>query len=254
MTMFREASQNRIFQDVVKQIQDAILNGKLKSGDVLPPERDLKEMFNTSRGTLREALRVLEERGLIEIRLGVRGGATIQGLTTRHASQTLALLIRSQMVDLKHLCEFREGVEGSVASLSARRATAADIQRLRKLLSQARALVDQEPVDRDAFLETDKQIHLELANISGNPVYIFVLRSVHDNIHQYYYRFLSMKKPEFMNNYQDLKEIVGAVERGQADEARVLARSHVIKFFRLMQQREIKFKADRDGQPDPAGR
>lgn len=58
--MFQEARQNRTFQNVIDQIQEAILQGRLKAGDKLPPERELKEMFNTSRGTLREALRVLE--------------------------------------------------------------------------------------------------------------------------------------------------------------------------------------------------
>ena len=81
--MFRIAAQNRIFQDVVNQIQDAVLDGRLKVGDVLPPERDLKAMFDTSRGTLREALRVLEERGLIEIKLGVHGPTTAPQVSPR---------------------------------------------------------------------------------------------------------------------------------------------------------------------------
>ncbi len=236
--MFREASQNRIFQDVVNQIQDAILDGRLQNGDVLPPERDLKEMFNTSRGTLREALRVLEERGLIEIRLGVHGGSIVKPLTTRHASQTLALLIRSQMVSIRQLSEFREGVEGTVASLAAQRADSADKMRLNTLLEKARDIVEQEPVDRDAFIESDRQIHLELANISRNSIYIFVLHSVHDNIHQYFHKFLSMEKTEFMENYKDLCNIVETVEKGLADKARVLAQSHVIKFYRHMEKRE----------------
>ena len=75
--MFKKAKQTRVFQDVVEQVQDAILNGKLKPGSKLPPERALKDMFNTSRGTLREALRVLEQKGLIDIKLGVAGGAKI---------------------------------------------------------------------------------------------------------------------------------------------------------------------------------
>ncbi len=237
--MFREASQNRIFQDVVNQIQDAILDGRLKNGDILPPERELKEMFNTSRGTLREALRVLEERGLIEIRLGVRGGSIVKTLTTQHASQTLALLIRSQMVSIKQLSEFREGIEGTVASMAAQRADSSDKRRLNTLLQKAREIVEQEPVDRESFIESDRRIHLELANISRNSIYIFVLHSVHDNIHQYFYNFLSMERPEFIDNYKDLCDIVEAVENGLADKARILAQNHVIKFYRNMKEREI---------------
>ena len=71
--MFQKARKNRIYQDVVDQIEEAILDGKLKVGDILPPERALMERFETSRGTLREALRVLEQKGLIEIRLGKNG-------------------------------------------------------------------------------------------------------------------------------------------------------------------------------------
>jgi len=94
--MFQEAKQNRIFQDVIVQIQEAILQGKLKAGDKLPPERELKEMFKTSRGTLREALRVLEQKGLIRIKTGVNGGAIVKPLTTHQVSESLALLIRYQ--------------------------------------------------------------------------------------------------------------------------------------------------------------
>lgn len=230
---------------MVNQVQDAILDGRLKNGDVLPSERDLKEMFNTSRGTLREALRVLEERGLIEIRLGVRGGSIVKPLTTRHVSQTLALLIRSQMVSLKQLCEFREGVEGLVASLAAQRADNSDKKRLYALLQKSGKLVEQENVDRDAFIESDRKIHLELANISRNSIYIFVLHSVHENIHQYFHNFLSMEKPEFIDNYKDLCNLVEAVDKGFADKARVLAQNHVIKFYRNMKKREELVRVNR---------
>ena len=116
--MFQKAKQNRIFQNVVAQIQEAILSGDLKTGDTLPPERALREMFQVSRGTLREALRVLEQRGLIEIKLGMSGGAVVKALTTREVSRSLDLLIRYQRVSLRDLAEFREGVEGIVAGLA----------------------------------------------------------------------------------------------------------------------------------------
>ena len=67
--LFRAARQNRIFQDVVEQIQDAIIEGRLRAGDKLPAERELKDLLKTSRSTLREALRVLEHKGLIEIKV-----------------------------------------------------------------------------------------------------------------------------------------------------------------------------------------
>ena len=232
--MFHEASQNRIFQDVVQQIQDAILNGAIKAGDTLPPERDLKTTFNTSRGTLREALRVLEERGLIEIRLGVRGGALVKQVSTAQARQTLGLLIQSQSVSLNHLAEFREGMEGNVAALAARRATTEDMDRLEALLAEAKAHVDTGHAAREAFLDTDKRFHLALAEISRNPVYIFVFHSVHDNIHRYYDQFLTPDRYELKENYRDLKEIARAIREKSGDQARVLAQSHIMRFHKSM--------------------
>ena len=117
--MFQKARQNRIFQDVVEQIQEAILQGTLNPGDKLPPERELKEMFGASRGTLREALRILEQKGLITIKIGVAGGAVVNALSTDQVSESLDLLIRYQKASLKDLAEFREGVEGLVAGLKA---------------------------------------------------------------------------------------------------------------------------------------
>jgi DNA-binding FadR family transcriptional regulator len=118
--MFQTAKQTKIFQDVVEQIQEAILDGRLKAGDTLPAERELKQMFNISRGTLREALRVLEQKGLIQIKLGVGGGSVVKAVDTDQISESLGLLIRSQKVSLNHLAEFREDVEGIVAANAAR--------------------------------------------------------------------------------------------------------------------------------------
>ncbi len=236
--MFQAAKQTRVFQDVVAQIQEAILDGKLKSGDTLPSERRLKDMFNISRGTLREALRVLEQKGLIEIKLGVGGGSVVKDLNADQVSEGLALLIRSQKVSLKHLAEFREDVEGIVAARAAKRNSASDIRKLTELLDEARKCIDAGPAQRDAFIEIDKHIHMTLALVTENPIYISVLHSVHDNIHRYYDAFLSMDECELQENYQDLCDLVKAVEKGQAGHARRLARDHVHRFNLYMQKRE----------------
>lgn len=238
--MFKEASQNRIFQDVVQQIQDAIFDGRLNRGDMLPPERDLKKMFNTSRGTLREALRVLEERGLLEIKLGVSGGSIVTGMTTGHASETLALLIRSKKIALNHLAEFREGIEGHVAALAAYRADEADTEELKMLLREAEPYMEEAGIDREAFLDVDRRFHLALSRISRNPVYIIVLESVHNNIHRYYDQFLSMNLSELRENYQDLYQITQAVEQGRSEDARVLMQGHVLRFNQHMKEKEQK--------------
>ena len=168
--MFRVASQNRIFQDIVGQIQEAILDGRLQAGDTLPSEREMKTMFDTSRGTLREALRVLEERGLIDIKLGVGGGSVVKAVGVDKVSESLALLIRTQRVSLKHLAEFRESVEGVIIARAAERATPEDIGKLEALLEEAGKHIGRGTAGRDKFIDIDKQIHLVLAEITGNPM------------------------------------------------------------------------------------
>ena len=233
--MFRAAKQNKIFQDVVNQIQEAILNGKFKPGDVLPSERELKEMLQVSRGTLREALRVLEQKGLIQIKLGVGGGAVVQDISLEPVSESLARLIRHQKVSLAHLAEFRSGVEGEVAALAAQRVTPDDIKDLENLLQRTRHFSEQGQHKSQEFLEADKQVHLKLAEITGNPIHHFVHLSVHDNIGRYYERYLTMDDSEMLENFQDLERIVQAVALGHSEEARRLAVDHVYRFSSYMQ-------------------
>jgi len=149
--LFRAAKQNRIFEDVVDQIQEAIIDGRLQAGDRLPAERELKGVLQTSRSTLREALRVLEQKGLIEIRLGMGGGAIVKSLTEDQVTESLDLLLRSQKVSLNHLAEFREGVEGDVVAIAAERAKDSDIQLLKNLLDDAAACVDRGVDHLDEF-------------------------------------------------------------------------------------------------------
>jgi len=236
--MFQAAKQTKVFQNVVTQIEEAILDGRLKTGDTLPSERQLKEMFSISRGTLREALRVLEQKGLIEIKLGVGGGSVVRDVNADQISESLGLLIRSQNVSLNHLAEFREDVEGIVAARAAARRRKKDIAGLKALLAKAFKCIDGGTLQRDAFIEIDKQIHMKLAQVAQNPIYLSVLHSIHNNIHRYYDRFLSMEERELQENYQDLCDLVQAVENGQSDQARRLARSHVHRFNQYMKTRE----------------
>jgi DNA-binding FadR family transcriptional regulator len=240
--MFRQAKQNRIFQDVIYQIQEAILQGQLKAGDKLPAERALKAMFKTSRGTLREALRVLEQKGLITIKTGVSGGAIVKAVTTHQVSESLALLLRYQKVSLRDLAEFRQGVEGIVAGIAAERATKEDLQVLKGLLCEAKVHVEEGVSRWNEFIQVDNTLHMALARIARNPVYQSVLQTVHDNIIQYYDRFLPRTEGNMRENYHDLCAIVKAVERKQAAEARRLAQDHVNRFNRFMEEKKRQDK------------
>ncbi len=231
--LFRTAKQNRIFQDVVEQIQNAIIDGRIKVGEKLPAERELKEMLRTSRSTLREALRVLEQKGLIKMKLGMGGGAIVKAVSSDKISESLDLLIRSQKVSLNHIAEFRERVEGSVAAIAAQRATKDHIKKLKQLLEAARACDQSE-----AFLFADKAFHLYLAEITGNPLYIAILKIIHDNIIRYYDMFLTMEERERRENLADLEQIVSAIETGDAGKASDLVHAHVSRFNCYMEEQE----------------
>lgn len=233
--MFRAAKQNRIFQDVVDQIQEIILSGKLPPGKMLPSERELKDKLQVSRGTLREALRVLEQKGLIEIKLGVGGGAMVKGVGYEQVGESLALLIRYQKISLFHLAEFRKTIEGDVAALAAKRALPDDIERLKDLLDKAQKFTKQGQSYVAEFIGIDKEIHLAIAKISRNPVYVSLQHTVHDNIDQYYETFLSMQEREMNENFQDLSNIILAIETHNKREARSLAREHVLRFNHYME-------------------
>ena len=234
--IFRKARQNRIFKDVVDQVGDAILDGQIQVGDRLPAEREMCELFGVSRGTLREALRVLEEKGLIEVRLGVGGGAVVKGANGDRITESLAMLIRSGEISLEHLAEFRMDVEGAVSGIAATCAGKGDVDRLNVLLAEAEAHYRNGISRWNDFVRVDEKIHMALAEITGNPIYRFILRTVHDNIHRYYDRFLARGEDELRENYQDLCSIVTAVAQGDAGKARSLAQSHVKRFSRYMEK------------------
>ena len=228
--MFRHAKSNRVFEDVVDQIQEAILEGKLEVGAKLPAERDLQAMFHTSRGTLREALRVLEQRGLIEIKRGVSGGAIVKKVSPHEMSESLALLIRSQTVSITHLVEFRQDLEGMVAALAAQRATDQDLETLNALLREASTHLAADEPEWEAFIQIDRQVHLELARITGNPLYKLILHTIHTNIHRYYDLFLPKSAANRQEEYQNLCEIVQAIADRNAERASELARAHIFRF------------------------
>src|SRR5574341_1201911 len=140
--MFRQAKQSRAFEDIIVQIQESILDGSLREGDRLPAERTLRDVFKVSRGTLREALRALEQKGLITLKTGVLGGAYICPINSKQMSESLDLLLRHQKISLRELAESREAVEGFVAARAAKCAKKADVAELRDFLASIREYLD----------------------------------------------------------------------------------------------------------------
>lgn len=234
----KKVKPSRFFQTVVEQIETAIIGGDLRPGDVLPSEMKLKEMFETSRGTIREALRVLEQKGLVDIRTGQGGGARVKALEADKITESLNLFVQTRNISFDHLSEFREGVEGMVTALAAERATEADIERLKAILDEAEVLMASNPPDWRRFTRLDVRLHIAVAEISGNPIFAAVHRMIHDNvmgIDARYSLFLSHSE-RLRENYRDLCGIVAAIEARDAGRARLLAQDHVRKSTQRMKE------------------
>ena len=151
---------------VLEQIQTAINLGRFAPGDHLPPERDLASMLHVSRTTVREAIAILEERGVVEVRRGRSGG-----LIVREAYSTpsdLRKLLRAQREEVRDTFDYRVAVESAAARLAAERRTAADVKTLRRLLTQLDDAIADHSDDGGhgyvRFQHLDSQFHLAIAN------------------------------------------------------------------------------------------
>jgi len=235
--MVQKIKKIRFYRDVVEQIQEAIIDGTLKPGSLLPAERDLKVQLGVSRATLREALRVLEQKGLIEIRTGVAGGSIIRGIHSETLSENMGLLIRNHTVSVRDLVVFREVMEGGVAFLAAQLSTSTDIELLRQLLVEAESHFKEGNSGWDAFVRTDKQIHIALARMSRNQLIITIMESIYDNIHTNRENFLPYCENLPLENFRDLQSIVAAVTVGDAVKAREKAQVHVRRFNDYLEEK-----------------
>jgi GntR family transcriptional repressor for pyruvate dehydrogenase complex len=163
--------QEKLSVQVVEQIIDLIVEGKLKDGDRIPPEREMCETFGVSRTVIREAVSVLEAKGLLESQTG--SGTYVRAIQSEDVANSLGLYISTQShsVSMLHLLEVRRIYETQIAQLAAERASKEDIAELEAILSSMCNLVD----DPAAFAEKDLEFHVCLARASGNPLFEMIL-------------------------------------------------------------------------------
>jgi len=113
---------------------------------------------------------------------------------------------------------------------------------LEKLLTDARQCAARGAEAVSDFLSADKNIHLCFARMTGNPIYISILKTIHENIRRYYDDFLVMEEPEMLENLKDLEDVVAAMIQGNAQNAGDIARTHVRRFNGYMERREQQHK------------
>lgn len=178
---FAPVRRVRSFDGVVAQVRDAILSGAVTAGERLPSERELSEQFGVSRSTVREALRALEAVGLVEIRLGSRGGAVARQPDAAMLGQALSTLLLFQQASLDELQEFRHSFEAENAYYAALRASDDDIEVLQDLAAQARRVSR----DRAGWVELehiDLAVHEAIAAATKNQVRMAIMAGIHDTL------------------------------------------------------------------------
>jgi GntR family transcriptional regulator, transcriptional repressor for pyruvate dehydrogenase complex len=154
-------------------VQDALRKG-LGAGDLLEPERTMLEKYQTGRGTLREALRLLEFQGVISLKPGPRGGPVLQNPDAAHLGSTLVLLMQLRSAPFRNIVEVRSAVEPMISSLAATRMTEEELGELRGTVDQMREEID----DQYSFLDANKRFHDIIAWSSGNALFGYVIESL----------------------------------------------------------------------------
>src|SRR4051795_6579889 len=176
--MFTPVRTRRTFEEAAEQIAEKVRAGELRAGDKLPGERALAAQMEISRPTLREAIAVLVEAGLLHVRRGPGGGMFV-------ASDVVPVeLVRQRsnmrLGEVASVLEARRLLEPRVAQLAAVRAVEEDFAALQRSIEDMRAIVEAGygPADEDRFLQLDVQFHLALARATGNPTVETLMRAL----------------------------------------------------------------------------
>lgn len=164
MSSGKPARRGRVSEVLARRIQRQISTGKLTPGVKLPAEREMARRYRTSRVSVREAYRSLEELGLIAIRRGAEGGAFIADVDHAPVLRSLSMMLRLGKMTHEELTEARMLVEPPIARLAARRALPEDIARLETVLSRQEAALKR----TGSYKPFDLQFHRSVADCARN--------------------------------------------------------------------------------------
>jgi GntR family transcriptional repressor for pyruvate dehydrogenase complex len=217
----------RIYTEIVRQIKSLIAQGKLKSGDRLPPERDLAESLMVSRASVREALRALESRGLVEIRAGE--GAFVRDVSVEALVEPLALGILPHREAVGELFEARRLLEPAIAALAARRATDEDMVRMERILDEQ----GHEVSEGRTGLAQDAAFHAALARGAHNRAITRIVNTLMDLLAQSREEALQVPA-RASRSHQDHRRILDAIRDRDEMEAHRAVLDHLVGVERLV--------------------
>jgi len=229
--LFGKVSVGRMSEVIVDQIRDLMRDGHLRPGDRLPAERDLCERFGVSRVTMREALRMLESAGLVEIRVGARGGAFVTAPSSSRVGEGLADLLTLSVIGAADVTEVRMILEVGIVPLVCERATEDDLAALEKICERSEAALHDGEYSMDMSLE----FHTAVAQATHNPALVMLVESFRGPI------LMSLQQakdaaPEMGTlGTKEHEGFIEAVRRRDADEASRIMREHLARTAQRVQ-------------------
>jgi GntR family transcriptional repressor for pyruvate dehydrogenase complex len=219
--VYKEVKIGRLYEKIVEQIETRILSGDLKPGNRLPPERELSEQFGVSRTAIREAMKALTQKGLVEVQPG-RGTFVTNG-TSSVMRSSFGLVMKLGLAEgTRDLVEVREILEPEIAALAARRANQEQIAILREAVS----VMEKSLEDVETFVEADLDFHLALAEGAQNTLILMLIDTWVDLLRELRTRIArvngGIERAQFHH-----KQILQAVENRDPQAARDAMHAHL---------------------------
>jgi GntR family transcriptional repressor for pyruvate dehydrogenase complex len=225
--LIQPVKRTRAYEDIVNQLAEMVRKGAMQPGDRLPPERELAQAFGVGRPTLRQALTVLAQAGVVEVMPG--SGVYLRKPLSGSAGETgqaMAMLLMTEQHNLADILELRIAIEGEAAYLAAMRRTDEQAQRLSAALDSLGGAY----VQRGSAVDEDYHFHLTVAEATNNPVILKVMASLADLFLQQlkattYFLYHEPNRIELLRHEHG--EIVQAILDQRAADARAAMVSHL---------------------------
>ena len=219
--MYKVVRSSRLYEQIVQQVEESIQKGDLKTGDRLPPERDLAQQFGVSRTAVREAVKALREKGFVEAYPG--RGTFIMETDAHPIRLSLDRMVKAgQAEGSRYLTEVREMMEPEIAALAAERAGPEDLAAMRESFE----VMEKAKRDPDAFIEADLDFHLALAEAAANPIILSLIDSIVGLLREQRMGIFQMEGGPERGQYHH-KKILEAVEHRDSGGAREAMRAHM---------------------------
>ena len=219
--MYKVVRSSRLYEQIVQQVEESIQKGALKTGDKLPPERELAQQFGVSRTAVREAVKALREKGFVEAYPG--RGTFIMETSAHPIRLSLDRMVKAgQAEGSRYLTEVREMMEPEIAALAAERAEAEDLAAMHESFE----VMERAKRDPDAFIEADLDFHLALAEAAANPIILSLIDSIVGLLREQRMGIFQVEGGPERGQYHH-KKILDAVEHRDAAGAREAMKAHM---------------------------